>query len=415
MSSTLKRLTQLAILVSAAGSLFPLIYLRQNFELTLLATLGVTLSELSECYAILGLTFTLSYIPSGLLADRVQARWLIAFSLALTATVGTFLLTEPSVFTLRLVFLGWGISSGLTFWSALIKAVSVLAQPHEQGRYFGLLDGGRGLVEAVLATLALVLFARLLSTSVDQNDAIRWVIGFYLANIVVHIPLTLFFVESDSSHASTATTLPAMLRDAWHVLYNRQVWLCALTILVCYQLFWTTYSLSAYLQEAFSATALAAASLTVMKLWTRPLGASAAGFLGDYFGRNRTLAAFLIAASTAVALLAIAPHQSPQWLLLVLVFIIGFTTYALRGLYWATLDNCNISNSSKGLAIGVISMIAYTPDIYLPLVNSALLEAYPGRVGYSIYFLGLAGIGLASGLYMLFRRADSGQTTLSPP
>ena len=134
MRTSLQRLTQLALLVSAAGSLFPLIYLRQNFELTLLDTLGITLAELSECYAILGVTFTLSYLPSGLLADRVQARGLIAFSLALTAILGSLLLTEPSTTTLRLLFLGWGISSGLTFWSALIKAVSLLAEPHEQGR-----------------------------------------------------------------------------------------------------------------------------------------------------------------------------------------------------------------------------------------------------------------------------------------
>jgi sugar phosphate permease len=407
MRTSLQRLTQLALLVSAAGSLFPLIYLRQNFELTLLDTLGITLAELSECYAILGVTFTLSYLPSGLLADRVQARGLIAFSLALTAILGSLLLTEPSTTTLRLLFLGWGISSGLTFWSALIKAVSLLAEPHEQGRYFGILDGGRGLVEAVLATLAVLLFARLLNASFEESEAMKWVIGFYLVNIVIHIPLTLLFVDAKSEQHAAATTPRAMLTDIVSVLSNGRVWFCALSILVCYQVFWTTYSFSAYLQEAFSASALAAASLTVMKLWTRPLGATAAGFFGDHFGRYRTLAVFLISASLAVAFLALLPQGSSQWLVLIAIFTIGLTTYGLRGLYWSTLDDCGISNSGKGLAIGIISMIAYTPDIYLPLLNSALLDAYPGRTGYAIYFLGIAALGLVSGGVLIAKSVPS--------
>ena len=39
----------------------------------------------------------------------------------------------------------------------MIKRVNMIA-PDEQGR-FGLLDGGRGLVEALLATIAITLFA----------------------------------------------------------------------------------------------------------------------------------------------------------------------------------------------------------------------------------------------------------------
>ena len=60
----------------------------------------------------------------------------------------------PSFTALQIIFAGWGIATGLTFWCALIKATALLAEPHEQGRFFGILDGGRGLVEAILATIA---------------------------------------------------------------------------------------------------------------------------------------------------------------------------------------------------------------------------------------------------------------------
>lgn len=66
----------------------------------------------------------------------------------------------------------------------------------------------------------------------------------------------------------------------------------------------------------------------------------------------------------------------------------------MRGIYWATLESCDVPDRIKGLAIGVISLIGYFPDIYLPLINAALLQAYPGRTGYTIYFIGIAMMGL---------------------
>ena len=65
----------------------------------------------------------------------------------------------PSFTTLLVFFVGWGIVTGLTFWAAMIKAVAVLGHHDEQGRFFGILDGGRGLVEAILASIAVYWFA----------------------------------------------------------------------------------------------------------------------------------------------------------------------------------------------------------------------------------------------------------------
>jgi hypothetical protein len=73
-----------------------------------------------------------------------------------------------------------------------------------------------------------------------------------------------------------------------------------------------------------------------------------------------------------------------------MVLIIGILTYAVRGIYWATLESCKVPNRIKGLAIGAISLLGYSPDIYLPLINGVLLETYPGKLGYSIYFSGIA-------------------------
>lgn len=149
----MRRYLQLAVVTVAAGGIYPLLYLRQNFEISMLETFGITTSQLAQCNAILGALFVVTYLPSGWLADRMAPRYLMSFSLLFAGLLGFWFSSIPSFGALQLIYAGWGIATGLTFWSAHIKAVAIIAGKDEQGRFFGILDGGRGLVEALLATV----------------------------------------------------------------------------------------------------------------------------------------------------------------------------------------------------------------------------------------------------------------------
>ena len=80
--SAVQRYIKLAVLVFIAGNIYPLIYLRQNFEVSILESFGITGAELGEMYAMLGVLYMVTYLPSGWLADRVAPRILMSFSLA---------------------------------------------------------------------------------------------------------------------------------------------------------------------------------------------------------------------------------------------------------------------------------------------------------------------------------------------
>ncbi len=83
-SSSLRRYGQLSLMILAGGAVYPLVYLRQNFELTLLEAFGISGVDLRDTYSLLGAIFVLTYIPSGWLADRFSPRSLLTFSLAAT-------------------------------------------------------------------------------------------------------------------------------------------------------------------------------------------------------------------------------------------------------------------------------------------------------------------------------------------
>ena len=405
--SAVQRYIKLAVLVFIAGNIYPLIYLRQNFEVSILESFGITGAELGEMYAMLGVLYMVTYLPSGWLADRVAPRILMSFSLAFAGLLGLWFSTMPDYNSLQIIFAGWGIAAGLTFWSAMIKATALLAKPSEQGRFFGILDGGRGLVEAVLATAAVAIFAYYTGDGgEDTPEALRKVIYMYVTCMLVLAPIAYFILpppeESERDEEASSNEGSNVWDDLKIVASKVEIWLCGICILTGYQLFWATYSFSAYMQTHFGLTAVAVGSITVAKLWMRPIGAAAAGFAGDFLDREMVLSTLLVLSSIALASLTFLPTTAGSVALLGIVLLIGFLTYAVRGIFWSTLESCNVSNRIKGLAIGAISLLGYSPDIYLPLINGWLLENYPGKQAFDIYFMGIAIMGFA-GAYAAWR------------
>ena len=114
-TSNLSRYLQLTVLVFAGGSIYPLVYLRQNFEGSMLEAFEISVSELGRCYSMLGILFFLTYLPSGWLADRFTPRNLLTISMAATGLLGLWYWTLPGFTELQIIFGAWGITTGLTF------------------------------------------------------------------------------------------------------------------------------------------------------------------------------------------------------------------------------------------------------------------------------------------------------------
>lgn len=384
----ISRYFQFLLLLLAGGAIYPLLYLRQNFEVSILEVFNITISELGSYYSALGVMYMVCYLPSGWLADKFSPRLLITFSMAATGGLGLWFATIPSKAVLPYIFLGWGLAAGLTFWASLIKGVKMLAGKNEQGRFFGILDGGRGLVEAVLATIAVGLFAYMIETNGDSTTvALKQVIHLYAYTcLTLAVVIFLFFKNKNEVEEVKNVRKGNLLSNLKFLASIPEMWLVAGVIFCGYQLFWATYSFSAYMQQSYEVTAVTAGFITVAKLWMRPIGGIGAGFLGDRYRIENVLAVSLVGSSCGLLLMIVLPGMQSIFFLLLLVLFIGVLTYAIRGLYWAILDGCEVPPQVTGLAVGVISLIAYTPDIFLPMLNGYLAENYEGLTVYHLYF-----------------------------
>ncbi len=402
-NSKAQRYVQLILLVLAAGAIYPILYLRQVYQPTMLEVFHITDSQLGYLYSSLGTIFLLSYLPSGWLADRIAPRLLICFSLIATGVLGLWYSTAPSFQMLMLIFGGWGLSTGLTFWAAVIKRVTMIAGTHEQGRFFGLLDGGRGLIEAMLATIAISLFAWFTQTKGEPVAAGFKLVVYMYAFICIALGVVLTLVKDPQGAEDAAANRAAKKRsnvlvDLKTLTSIPELWLVAAIVFCGYQVFWATYSFSAYLHEGeIGLTVVMAGTITTLKLWMRPIGGIGGGFLGDRYSKVSVLVIALFLAALSLLGLMAAPRISSHVLLVFLVLFIGILTYAIRGLYWSLLDRCNIPVETMGLAIGLISVLGYSPDVFLPLINGYLTQNFPGVFGYQLYFGYVAGMATLGG------------------
>ena len=137
-----------------------------------------------------------------------------------------------------------------------------------------------------------------------------------------------------------------------------------------------------------------------------------AGFVSDKLGIAKSVSVLFMVLIASFSLFALLPGEpSLLAVMIVNVAIASLAVFAMRGIYFALLEEGGIPMAVTGTAAGVISVIGFTPDIFMPLIGGMLLDRFPGPEGYRLFFFMVAGIcalGLAATL-LLHRRAAARQ------
>ena len=150
----------LLLLILAGESIFILPFvLVRVFRPTVMDSFGIDNTQVGFCFSVYGIVALVSYLFGGVLADRYPPRKLIAVALWLTAAGGLVFANFPSYTTLKMLYGYWGFTTIFLFWAAMIKATRVWGGTKSQGKAFGFLDGGRGLVGALFGTLGVFIFS----------------------------------------------------------------------------------------------------------------------------------------------------------------------------------------------------------------------------------------------------------------
>lgn len=212
MKKTLKQwLTLLAICI-AGGVIFKIAYLRDVFYVPMREAFNATDTQLGWMMTAFAVTQFISYLPGGWITDIVPVKILVPLSLVLTGLCGFWMATFPS-FTIVLVIQAiMGITITLLFWEAMIKGTRMIGTHEEQGRMFGLLEGGRGLFSTIISFIALAIFGQFASAQMG----LRTTMIFYGAVLVALGILCYFLIEKNEveGHINAKEALTGMVQVA---------------------------------------------------------------------------------------------------------------------------------------------------------------------------------------------------------
>jgi len=406
-------------LILAGEAIYALpFHVTRFFRPTVLEVFDLTNTELGTAQAVYGVVAMLAYFPGGPLADRFPARKLLAFSLWTTAAGGLYMATMPDFRGAMMVWGFFGFTTILLFWAALIRATREWGGHDEQGRAFGFLEGGRGALAAFLATLGAALFGLMFpegysnASPEGKRQALSLIIYGYTA-VTAATGVYVWFVLSDG-HPSGQPNLeewnPAKESTWSHIMRvfrMPSVWLTSIIVVCAYVGYKGFDNYSLFAVEAYGMSEVEAAGVAAIGAWMRPLAAVAAGFLGDrYFVSRMTVLCFAVLLFSQLFFAIHTPQPGVVWFLLGNILIGSSAIFGIRSLYFALLEESKVPAAVTGTAVGLVSVIGYTPDIFVSYTGGVLLDNSPGVTGHQHYFYFLAffaAIGLAVS-YILMRR-----------
>ncbi|HEY5641440.1 MAG TPA: MFS transporter [Woeseiaceae bacterium] len=388
------------------------------FRPTFLEAFNFSNTQLGDVFAVYGIMAMIAYFPGGILADRFSARSLLTVSLVATGLGGLYMATYPGVLGMSLLYGYWGVTTILLFWGALIRATREWGGDNAQGVAFGVLEGGRGLVAAALSTMGVVALAVIMpdaveaATNAERREAFRAVILLYAIAALLAGAMT-WFVIPPSRHGGDSSR--GVLAVVGIVASRPLVWAQALIIICAYCGYKGLDNYSLYAVQVLGMDEVDGAKLSMFGGYIRPFAPVILGLLADRWAAARSTGLCFGVLVISFALLSMA---LPEGVGLVIIYgnlvISIFTLFALRGIYFALLEENRVPPFLTGAVAGMVSFIGFTPDFFFGPITGRILDASPGLAGHQNYFLFLTGasiVGLLAVMWLLrLQRATTAAT-----
>lgn len=406
----------LLILAGEAVFILPFV-LPRIFRPTVIDVLQLSNVELGLCFSVYGIVAIPSYLLGGPLADKYPPRKLMAIALWMTAAGGLVFASFPDFNTLQLLYGYWGFTTIFLFWAPMIKAARVWGGNSSQGRAFGLLDGGRGLTGFLFGLLGVLVFSFFISENVEsasfleRQEAFKYVI--YCSALIISLIalLTWFFMKSGVDEKEILLE-KISAKQIITVLKLPAVQLLMVIILCAYVGYKITDIVSQYANEVLLYDEVKSAQVGTFLQFLRPTTGIVLGLLVDRFRISFVLILSFVFCTIGGVLFAcgiLEPSATSLFFLSVVIISVG--VYSARALYFAVMQEGKIPLVLTGTAVGLISVVGYTPDIFAGPAYGYLLDTYTGREGHQYVFWMLTAFSMVGGIaaliyYRLYGRSN---------
>ena len=390
-TKSLNRWFVLLILSIACGQIYQLPCLRYSYYDQMLAAFAVTNTQLGTFMTAYGLGSLVCYLVGGIVAMKVSDKVLLPAGMILTGLAGFWFATFPPYAAALFISFFWAFSTSLIFWPAVINFVRGLGSSKEQGRFFGLFEGLRGITATVIGLVVVVIF----NAAMSEVAGLRTVILTY-AIIAIVLGVIVFFIvpnnKAEKQALAEAAGQTSLIAGFGQALKLPITWIGCGVVFFTMMVFDCLGYTTPYLTGCLGASAAFAAFFGTIRTWgLQFVGGTTGGVIADKLGSSaKTLiGGFAVIAAGFVILNLLPLKASMVWPAAIFILVFGCAIYVNRGVYFAVLDEAKVPANINAAVVGIVSAIGFTPDAFIYTIIGYFLDKYPGATGYQItYWMG---------------------------
>ena len=403
---------------------FLVLVLCSQFAFSVLAMKGALLPQMLELWqisktqfgvlmSIYGIVHNIFYLALAWAQDRFSPRILIPVNMVLGG-ITTFFLGQTNDFaTLCFLFVMLSLWCEGAFWPAILSSVRKSTSDSNQGKIFGILEGGRGGIELLQNALTVGLYAWLgysllgLEIAFMVNAVIMIVLGIVSWFM---LPTETLLKSGNDQKAANREVLAGMSVT----LRLPEVWLAGIAGFGVYLAYTSMPFFLTYLQDLHALPVLAISIFGIVSTSGGRIGiALPSGFIADRYlgGASGGLRVGLFGVAVLAGLtVAVTLSGGGAWLAMGLMILLSVLFFFMRALYFAPFGEMGLPPRFSGSVIAVAAFMIYLPSSFAYLLWGFILDSYPGTLGYGLMFGILSAMALFSAAvaHRLHRRIVSG-------
>lgn len=393
-NSSSKKWISFGFLVLGAGTIYKLGFLKDAFYVPMQEYMGLTHTQIGTAMSIAGLISTFGFLASIYLTDRFSKKLMIPVSLIGIGLMGFGLAAFPPYWLFLLIYCGLAICADMLYWPTMLKTVRLLGNEEEQGRMFGIMEAGRGLMDTLIAFGALGIFALMGSDA----KALKAAIIFYSIVPLFIGVIAYFLLEPDEitrkEGGEEVDKNKAAMEGVIAALKNKNIWLVSFNVFTVYSVYCGLTYFIPFLKDAYAIPAVMVGAYGIINQYAlKMLGGPVGGYLTDkvFHSATKYLQVVFVITGILLAVFAFLPHQRMGIILgMLMTLSIAACVYSMRAIFFAPMDEVDVPREITGSAMSLGAFIGYLPGAFMYSVYGSILDGHGGLSGYRIVFLVMA-------------------------
>lgn len=387
-----KRWFTLIVLILGGGTIFKLSSLKDAFYIPMQEYMHLTHTQIGMGMTIYAIIQTIGLVSSMYISDRFSKKKLIPFALVAVGCVGFYFSTLPGYKGYLVVFGLLAFFSEVVYWPVLLKTVRLLGTEEEQGRMFGFLEAGRGVVDTIVAFTALSIFSKLGETKQALSSAM---IFYSIVPIIIAI-ITYFCLEDDEiketdDEGNFVGKNKATFLGVKKALKMPEIWVASFTVFFIYSVYCGLTYFIPFLKDIYALPVTMVGAYGIINQYgLKMIGGPLGGFIVDKKLKSaaKYLRGALLVAAIFMTSILFLPHESMNtYIGMAITLSFGAIIFTMRAVFFAPIEEIKVPRDISGAAMSIACLIGYMPSMFAYTLYGSILDKSPGIQGYRYVFM----------------------------